>query len=712
MALSLNSFFSVAVPSVFNLSSRKKDFHDLISTLSKIFVEVTDEQVLNNCALSLISLTRGEHARKDEALLVLKQTASSLRSRLSDLLDENAVASSNTPKSEESDLEPFNDTKVSQLESEQSLFLCLRRLRILSKRWYLPELLMNQSESHEDDDEQLESLFTAVAQNSYKQLSERQLIVSEENMEDVEVPKIWSMQDEQLHSVVAESISESLDLLLSLTAWKVLAVVDMVKNNPAAINEEEGFDDHIVLRMRNHLFKLAVLCYEQFVESEYIDKVSESQRKFSIYVQEKAGRLTGDLRTLFPKQWATAKSKLLASLALTQEVHLVGGLVRFVRSQDDRLRACASVDTDNMVVYDLLLPLARGLAGNWMYGNRKEAGVALSHIFGSGAVAQELVQSLSRVCKKINPVRMLESHMAYLRQDFTDWKESQPRDIESDRPTDADLAEFDDAVRLHKAKFEAIENRAMRLSSSLGVGTIRNNVLASALVGFIREGIRYAFSTAPEGTDEEVSLGDRLTFLLPLSKYLNWIRRNKAAKDSAAADLNKRESELRNDPDYDQICDEDKAAIEAFRKAGDFGHFVAISTIDDETTVARDSPQTATGSRVYTEASFSAQTDVESATNNIGVDETAAEKKRKVPASSASVARSGGSSIASTNRSKFSSSQSLSPLPEEEDEGDENNKDDRKLATQEEASMSRENKDDISQLSPSPRPKRRRLGKN
>ena len=58
----------------------------------------------------------------------------------------------------------------------------------------------------------------------------------------------------------------------------------------------------------------------------------------------------------------------------------------------------------------------------------------------------------------------------------------------------------------------------MRLSASLGVGTIKDKTLAPALVGFVREGIRFAFSTENEGIEDSVFPGERLTFLLPLSK--------------------------------------------------------------------------------------------------------------------------------------------------------------------------------------------------
>jgi hypothetical protein len=57
----------LAVPSVFNLSSRKKDFQQLLDKLAEAFLESTDTAVLNNCALALTSLAKGEHARTGDA---------------------------------------------------------------------------------------------------------------------------------------------------------------------------------------------------------------------------------------------------------------------------------------------------------------------------------------------------------------------------------------------------------------------------------------------------------------------------------------------------------------------------------------------------------------------------------------------------------------------------------------------------------------------
>ena len=42
--------------------------------------------------------------------------------------------------------------------------------------------------------------------------------------------------------------------------------------------------------------------------------------------------------------------------------------------------------------------------------------------------------------------------MAYLRQDFNDWRALLPEDLNTDRPTDEELAEFEKAEQAHKSK--------------------------------------------------------------------------------------------------------------------------------------------------------------------------------------------------------------------------------------------------------------------
>ena len=47
------------------------------------------------------------------------------------------------------------------------------------------------------------------------------------------------------------------------------------------------------------------------------------------------------------------------------------------------------------------------------------------------------------------PVRLLEAHMASLRQSYEDWMDNEPEDLESTRPTDAEMAAFEEAEINH-----------------------------------------------------------------------------------------------------------------------------------------------------------------------------------------------------------------------------------------------------------------------
>ena len=109
--------------------------------------------------------------------------------------------------------------------------------------------------------------------------------------------------------------------------------------------------------------------------------------------------------------------------------------------------------------------------------------------------------------------------MACLCQDLEAWAESAPEEP-SDRSTDAEMAHFEKAEKLHRGQFELIQNQASRLSASLGVGKIRDKVLSPALLGFVQvqEGVRFAFSTEEAGSDEPLPLGCRLSFLHIISK--------------------------------------------------------------------------------------------------------------------------------------------------------------------------------------------------
>ena len=187
-----------------------------------------------------------------------------------------------------------------------------------------------------------------------------------------------------------------------------------------------------------------------------------------------------------------------------------------------QLRCNEHVDEEDVdAALTLLLPLCRSLATNWKVGNRKEAGVALAHITGSGSEASQVVTTLSRLLKKVEPVRLLEAHMASLRQSYEDWINNDPEELANDHPTDEEMAAFSEAEQSHEELFQALINQARRFSMSLGVNKLSDKKLSPALLGFIREGIRFSFSAS-----DELVIGSRLSLTrcmkMILQRYLSF----------------------------------------------------------------------------------------------------------------------------------------------------------------------------------------------
>ena len=67
-----------------------------------------------------------------------------------------------------------------------------------------------------------------------------------------------------------------------------------------------------------------------------------------------------------------------------------------------KLRMNGGLENENkMIARQLLLPLSRSLATNWSLGNRREAGVVLAHVTGSGQEAASIVSAMSKLLKKV-----------------------------------------------------------------------------------------------------------------------------------------------------------------------------------------------------------------------------------------------------------------------------------------------------------------------
>ena len=412
-----------AVPSVLNLSSKKKEFQSLVSNLSTIFLESTDPTTLSNCCRAIVSLAKGGHSRSDDALLVLKEIAGALRTRLLELLD----ATAKTKHAENDNDDSDDEDEMSRVDLKSSVSLCLRRLSVLSKRWSIADLLGDEVTV---SDEELETTSKAVAHYLATELKARQIIYhrpeTQGDTDQFEVPMIWTAGDESIHSVVAESVPEGLGFLMTTTAWRLKKEIERIDEGNDEYDDEE-IKDHVVIRMRDSMRNLILLCYEQFIASSDSEEFSEVHEEFAVAVQEHALRISGDLRGLFPRKWSTAESPFLSACALTDDSTLIEAGVRFVRSQEfrvsvesDQLKARRSTfltgffflsckirtgeegsEEKRQAIEYLLHPLARGLGTNWETGNRREAGAALAHISGSGKEAHDLVLSMSRVFKKV-----------------------------------------------------------------------------------------------------------------------------------------------------------------------------------------------------------------------------------------------------------------------------------------------------------------------
>jgi hypothetical protein len=383
------SFFQV--PNVLSLLSRKKDYQDLISNLSNIFLDTTDPVTLKNCVTALTFLAKSGHTRTDEALVCLKETAVNTRSRLMLLLKEKSEAMG-------SDDQDFN---VNERDRERSICLCLRRLVILAKRWDL-SMLLSVSTDDTVDDEELAILFNSIAHFMLKELQIRRCIERDDAEDEVtfEIPNIWQ-SDESIHMIVAESLSEGFDLLMCIAMWRTKNEVDHIDNGK--VHTDDEIREHILLLMRDGLMRLIFQCFEHYIlpDSDLIKVVSKNQLDFSIEVQDHALRTSGDLRVLFPRDWSTSASPLLAACALTDDSVMLGACVRFIRFRYDKVQSDDECTFIEQCDRKLLLPSARGLASNWKTGNRKSASIVLQRIHGDGKYARELAFAVTRILKRV-----------------------------------------------------------------------------------------------------------------------------------------------------------------------------------------------------------------------------------------------------------------------------------------------------------------------
>lgn len=584
---SLTKLPQYILPEVFCLSTRKSDFTALVKNLCVSFLETTDEGVLHEIAKSLSLFVQGNHARVADVKGQLKRISTAMQDRLMELFAESDPnkETAPTPKKQrrlsrsKSSRRSDGSTTSGTLDSfqsqehdvEHSISLCLLRWKVFLK--VIPVSMLFE-ESEDDDENVVDGFFMTISEAIGKRLLDRKPTADAddaqtESSRSATTAGVWMSGDTNIHAEVAKVIDRGLDVLLCIVAWRLADLLNYRKENfEVGVVDDDGDDVPQSLRvakLRDVIAKLIGLCYEQFLEPDPHSAYSEEQERFASSVQTSAGRVASDLRTLFPREWSSAKDPSLRALAMTDDSHLIGGFVRFLHSRADEFDD-KNAKNELSLVRDLIVPVARALAANWTQGNRKEAGVILSHLIGSGKLVGQTVHHLARLLKKIHPVRFLESQMAALLMAFKAWLDGEPEELNTDRPSEEEMHQYELAEKQHQALFHAAEQLASRLSMTLGVGTISDNRLSQALLNFMQEGIRFSFE-GDANVDDDLLLGTRLPFLTILSKYSTWIRKNKSYCEVLGHLLFAKESALRSHPDFDEVHEDDLRCIRDFQES-------------------------------------------------------------------------------------------------------------------------------------------------
>jgi len=634
--------------SVLGLPSRKTDFQNLIKTLCQLYIDSTDEQVLQNIAQTLSHWVEGDHTRVSEVKINMKRLSGALQERLMELFresdpeneEEQEKKSQRRKKRNKSDTSTIGGSSMfstsQEADTEHSISLLMLRWKILLMQCK-SKFLFEKANEDEDEDE-IEGLFYTISEAMGKRLTDRMSKYDREAKDDattiVTTPTIWKDDDPDIHEAVSLTIDKALRVLLVIVSQELLETQERRQefetsehngNNNMDMDVDE--DDFPVLKMRDNLVRVLGLCFDQHLPKiEDVEYTSE-QHEFSASVQDGAGKATSDLRTLFPSDWSNATDPVRRALALTSGEdfeNLISGFVRWFQSREETM--VVKEDTgSNAMVRNGLLPLARIINLNYQDFHRKEAGMLLKYI-ASGKLASQTILSLTHKLKKTNPLRMLEAYISCIKSSFENWVDNEPTEPEESAPSEEEIQKFEEAELRHEELFFSMEQVATKLSSTLGVaGRLSNDVLKKSICGFMREGIRFAFDGPTDG-DDELVVGSRLAFLSMLQKFTNWVKKDKAELDKLTDFLIGKETELRRHPEFDEIHPDDLNSLADFRKSlgikGEISYSVVSATGDTEGRYISmaDSPASSAlfsrqrmstaGSRVSRLSGFSAQSDL------------------------------------------------------------------------------------------------------
>lgn len=408
---------------VFGLPSHKTDFQKLVKELCQLYIDSTDEQILQNIAQTLAKWVGGDHTRISEVKVNMKRLSGGLQDRLMELFRQSDPENEEKRERKTQKQRRYNKSDTSSIGESSSLFYTTQEadteysISLLMLRWKI--ILMECKAEHlfekageDDDEDEIEGLFFTISEAMGKRLTDRMPNHDREIKEDTSTvattATIWKTKDPDIHESVSHTIDRALSVLLVIILQQVPETFENQKDFESSTkigNDNMDIDiqhDFPVLKMRDNFVRVLGLCFDQHLPEIEGLKYSSEQLEFATSVQDAAAKATSDLRTLFPSDWSNTTNPVRKKLALIggQDFEtLISGFVRWFQSREDTL---VKVDdtNPNLTVRDRLLPLARIISVNFQDFHRKEAGMLLKHIC-DGNLAQQTIISLTRQLKKV-----------------------------------------------------------------------------------------------------------------------------------------------------------------------------------------------------------------------------------------------------------------------------------------------------------------------
>jgi hypothetical protein len=408
---------------VLGLPARKSDFQSLLKILCQLYIDSTDEVVLQNIAATLSQWIEGDHSRLSEVKMQVKRLSRELQNRLVETFRENdsvgtkgkrisvaGVKQRSSKKAGGTGLASPKDIFKSspEVDAEYSISLMMMRWKILLEGCDSNFLFDEATEDDEEDDNDV--LFNMISEAMGKRLSDRKPVYDKQQQDDataVNIPTIWNEDevDPNLHEVVAGTIDLSLKVLLLIISHELADTFEGGKM-PNINSDDMSVDEEnlLVLRLRDRMVKLLGLCFDQYLAPNDDVAYSDEHAEFAARVQASAARVASDLRTLFPQDFAEASAPVRKALALTasEEVsHLLGGSARHLQSVEAGFSE-EGEDPDSFI-QGALLPLVRVCSCDASHFYRKELALVLAHI-SDKSVASKTVFELAKILKKVSTI--------------------------------------------------------------------------------------------------------------------------------------------------------------------------------------------------------------------------------------------------------------------------------------------------------------------